>query len=58
LPGLVEYEIDEVFAGLLVGVGEHIGRDLDQRRFQIALVPGLEDSGDLVRGLRPRRSRS
>ena len=50
LLGLVEHDVDERLAGGRVGVGQHLGGDLDQVGVQAAGVPRAEGLGDL-RGL-------
>ncbi len=49
LLGAVGDDVDERFAGLRVGVGEHVGGDLNEERIQITGVPATEDVGDLAR---------
>ena len=52
LLGLVEHDVDERLAGLGVGVGQHLGGDLDQVGVQAACVPRLNVSA-IWAGVRP-----
>ncbi len=45
--GLVEDDVDEGLAGLGIHLAQHLGRDLDEVRLELALVPLGEDVGDL-----------
>ena len=53
LLGLVDDHVDERAARLLVGLREHLGRDLDEERVEVAGVPLLEDLRDR-RGVQAR----
>ena len=48
LLGGVEDHVDEWLAGRVIGLGQHASGDLDQERFELAVVPGAELIGDRV----------
>lgn len=50
LLGPVHDDVDERFAGLGIGLPQHLGGDLDQVAVQIAIVPLGEHIGDRRRG--------
>ena len=65
LLGLVDDHVDAAGRRCRVLLGEHLRRDLDQERLEVAGVPLVEDAGDLghrrarrrgAAGRRPRRS--
>ena len=47
LLGLIDDHVDERAARVRVLLGEHLRRDLDEERLEVAAVPLVEDAGDL-----------
>ena len=50
LPGGVDNEVDEGFAGFGIHLGEYFGRDVDEVGVEVASVPDAEDLGDFGGG--------
>ena len=56
---MVNDQINQRFAGLLIDLMQHFGGDFDQVRVKFGLVPFFEHVADLSRGhAKPRRIRS